>query len=55
MLTRQVLQKLDKGTIEVLVDTSTALENISRLAGHSGWEVTVEEQSENNYRVVLKK
>ncbi|GFP19043.1 hypothetical protein HKBW3S42_01048 [Candidatus Hakubella thermalkaliphila] len=55
MLARQALQKADKGTIEVLIDSSTALENVSRLAKNSGWNVTVEDQPDGSYRVVLKK
>ncbi|MFC1974599.1 sulfurtransferase TusA family protein [Chloroflexota bacterium] len=55
MLARQALQKLAKGTIEVLVDTSTARENVSRIAGNLGWGVTVEEQSEGSCRMVMKK
>ncbi len=55
LLVHQALQKLSKGTIEVLVDTSTARENVSRIAGNSGWRVTVEEQPEGSYRIVMKK
>jgi len=55
MLARQTLQKLGKGTIEVLVDSSTARENVSRIAKNSGWGVTVEEQPEGSFRMVLKK
>ena len=55
MLTRQALEKMDKGTIEVLVDSTTARENVSRLARNSGWDVTVEDQPEGSYRIVLKK
>ena len=55
MMARQVLKKTERGTIEVLVDSSTARENVSRLAQNSGWSVTVEEQTEDNYRIVLKK
>ena len=55
MLARQALQKTDKGTIEVLVDSSTARENVSRLAKNSGWNVTVENQPDGSYRIVLKK
>ena len=55
MLTQQALQKMDKGTIEVLVDADTALENVSRLARNSGWNVTVKEQPEGSYRIILKK
>ena len=55
MLTSKAIKKLNKGTIEVLVDSGTSRDNVSRLAKHSCWAVTVEEQSEGNYRIVLKK
>ncbi len=55
MLARQALQEQNKGTLEVIVDTGTARENVSRIAGHLGWEVDVEEQPEGNYRIVMRK
>jgi len=55
MLARQAIQKLGKGTVEVLVDSGTARENVSRLARNAGWIVTVEEQPEGSYRIVLNK
>ena len=55
LLARQALQKAGKGTIEVIVDTTTALENVSRLAKNAGWAVEIENQPEENYRIVLKK
>jgi len=55
MLARQAIQKLDKGTVEVLVDSGTARENVSRLARNAGWTVTVEDQPEGSYRIVLNK
>jgi len=55
MLTRQALQKFDKGTVEVLVDSGTARENVSRLAGKAGWAVTLEEQPEGSCTIVLKR
>ena len=55
LLARQALQKSGKGTIEVLVDTTTALENVSRLAKNAGWTVIVENQPQENYRIVIKK
>ena len=55
LLTRQALQKLNKGTIEVLVDTGTARENVSRIAENLGWVVTIEEQPAGNCRIVMKK
>jgi TusA-related sulfurtransferase len=55
MLTQEALQKMGKGTIEVLVDSSTARENVSRLARNSGWNVTVEDQPDGSYRIILRK
>ena len=55
LLTRQALQKAKKGTIEVLVDTTTAMENVSRVAKNSGWKVDVESRAQENYRLVLMK
>lgn len=55
MLTRQAIQKLDKGTVEVLVDSGTARENVSRLAKNAGWVVTIEDKPDGSFRIVLKK
>ncbi len=55
MLTRQALRKEGKGTIEVLVDSGTARDNVSRLAKNSGWNVTVEGQPDGSHRIVMKK
>ena len=55
MLAQDALKKMGKGTLEVLVDSTTARENVSRVAKNSGWSVTVEEQSEGVYRIILRK
>ena len=55
MLASKAIKKLKKGAIEVLVDSGTAHDNVSRLGKNSGWAVTVEEQPEGSYRIVLKK
>jgi TusA-related sulfurtransferase len=55
LMTRQALQKAKQGTFEVLIDTTTALENITRLAKHLGWKLNVEIQSEGSYKMVLQK
>jgi tRNA 2-thiouridine synthesizing protein A len=55
MQTRQAINELTKGTVEVLVDSGTARDNVSRLGKKSGWAVTVEEQPGGNYRIVLQK
>jgi len=55
MLAQEALQKMGKGTVEVLVDSTTARENVSRVARNSGWSVTVEEQPDGSYRITLRK
>jgi tRNA 2-thiouridine synthesizing protein A len=55
MLALEALKKMGKGTVEVLVDAITARENVSRVAKNSGWDVTVEEQPEGSYRIILRK
>jgi tRNA 2-thiouridine synthesizing protein A len=55
LLATQAIKKLGKGKVEVLVDSGTARENVSRLAKNAGWAVSIEEQSDGSYRIVLKK
>lgn len=55
MLARQALQKLGKGTLEVLVDSSTARENVSRLARDAGWKVDIQQQPDGSAKLVLSK
>jgi tRNA 2-thiouridine synthesizing protein A len=53
--TNQAIRKMNKGIVEVLVDSGTALENVSRLAKNAGWAVRVESQSDGSNRILLKK
>jgi len=53
--TKQTIKKLDSGIVEVLVDTKTSRDNVSRLAGKAGWDVTVEEPPEGGFKLTLKK
>lgn len=41
-------------TVETLVDNETAVENLKRLGKTKGYEVTVEKQAENRFRVLLQ-
>jgi TusA-related sulfurtransferase len=45
---------MGKGVFEILVDTDTSRENISRLAQQTGWQVEVNRVDED-YRLVLRK
>jgi tRNA 2-thiouridine synthesizing protein A len=55
MLTRDILKKTAKGIVEVLVDSGTARDNVSRLAKSSGWSFKVESQQDGVYKIVLNK
>jgi TusA-related sulfurtransferase len=55
MLARQAINEITQGTVEVLVDSGTARDNVSRLGKKSGWSVMVEDQTEGSYRIVLQK
>ena len=55
LLATQAIKKLGKGIIEVLVDSGTARENVSRLAKNAGWAVSIEQQADGSARIVIKK
>jgi tRNA 2-thiouridine synthesizing protein A len=44
VLAKKAIDKIGKGTIEILVDTVTSRENVTRLARSSGYQVSVEEK-----------
>jgi len=39
LMTREAIKKLGKGSLKVLVDTDTAVENITRVAKNNGWRI----------------
>jgi tRNA 2-thiouridine synthesizing protein A len=41
ILTTMKIKEMGKGVFEILVDTNTSRENISRLAQQTGWDVEV--------------
>ena len=53
--TKQTIKKMGSGMLEVLVDTQTSRDNVSRLAQKAGWDVTVEEPPEGGFKLILKK
>jgi len=54
ILADRKIRELGKGVLEVLVDTETSKENISRLAQKTGWNVEVK-KTEDHYCLVLRK
>ena len=55
MMTKKALANLTSGHVEVLVDTATSRNNVSRFAENKGWNVDVEELENGGYKVILKK
>jgi tRNA 2-thiouridine synthesizing protein A len=55
ILTLNRMKKLDKGRIEVLVDTDTARENVSRAATSKGWNVKDIQEEGSAYTLTLEK
>jgi tRNA 2-thiouridine synthesizing protein A len=53
--TKKAMVKEAGGTIEVLVDTVTSRENVSRLARNQGWEVVTEELPDGGFKVTITK
>jgi len=53
--TKKAMGKRSGGKIEVLVDTATSRENVSRFARNQGWDVSTEEVSDGGFMVVLNK
>jgi TusA-related sulfurtransferase len=52
--TKKVLDKTPSGRVEVLVDTATSRDNVTRFAENKGWKALKEER-EGGYRVILEK
>ena len=53
--TKQTIKKLNSGTVEVLVDSQTSCDNVSRLAQKSGWDVAAEEQPDGGFKLTLRR
>jgi len=54
ILTNKKIKEMGKGIFEILVDTDTSRENISRLAEQTGWDVEVKKM-DDDYCLILKK
>ncbi len=52
LLTRNALQKVGHGRVEVIVDTETSRDNCMRAARREGWRVEVLEEGDE-YRLIL--
>ena len=55
LMTLDQIKKMEKGEIEVLVDTDTSKENVSRAAESQGWQIKAAEDSDEGYKIVINK
>jgi TusA-related sulfurtransferase len=55
LLTMEKIKKLKKGEIEVLVDTDTSKENVSRAATSQGWEIKAVKPEGTGYQLKIVK
>ena len=55
LMTLDEIKKVDKGEIQVLVDTDTSKENVSRAATSKGWEVKDIQEEGEGYRITIAK
>lgn len=55
LMTLEEIGKLGRGEIQVLVDTDTSKENVSRAATGQGWQVLDVREEGEGYRIVVKK
>ena len=44
VLTKNKMKEIGKGTFEVIVETGTSRDNITRLANYEGWNIKVQEE-----------
>ncbi|MGV7930202.1 MAG: sulfurtransferase TusA family protein [Spirochaetota bacterium] len=52
--TKKKIEAMGSGTLEVLVDSGTARDNVTRLAENKGWAVSLKEQ-EGEFVLTLSK
>lgn len=55
ILTEKALKHQKEGSFEVLVDTGTARENVTRFATTSGWAVRQENQPDGSCKLLITK
>ena len=51
----QFLKHLTNGVVEILLDSGTSRDNVTRIAKRAGWQVTVETKPGEGFRLLLTK
>lgn len=55
LMTLDEIKRISEGEIEILVDTDTSKENVSRAASSNGWTVKDVTQEGEGYRVTIQR
>lgn len=55
LLTLEAIKRVGKGEIEILVDTDTSKENVSRAASSMGWQIENVIEEDSGYRIRIKR
>jgi TusA-related sulfurtransferase len=55
VITKNRMDKIGSGVIEVTVDTASARDNVSRLAENQGWRVKIKETGDEYLLTITKK
>ena len=55
LMTLDNIKKQNNGEMEILVDTETSKENVSRAAGSQGWQVTDVKEEDEYFRISISK
>ncbi|HET57101.1 MAG TPA: preprotein translocase subunit TatB [Deltaproteobacteria bacterium] len=55
LMTIDAIKAEKKGEIEVMVDTETSKENVSRAAENKGWDVTDVAEVDGVFRITIRK
>ncbi|MBW1703718.1 MAG: sulfurtransferase TusA family protein [Deltaproteobacteria bacterium] len=55
LMTMDEIEKVNNGEIQVLVDTDTSKENVSRAAESKGWQVKDVQEEGEGYNITISK
>jgi tRNA 2-thiouridine synthesizing protein A len=55
LMTLDEIRKIDRGEIQILVDTDTSKENVTRAAKSQGWQVKDVQAQGEGYRIIINK
>jgi len=55
LMTLDEIRKIDRGEIQILVDTDTSKENVTRAAKSQGWQLKDIQDEGEGYRIIINK